>query len=626
VVAVSFERERRVPRALLVLGIALTLGVSITTASRGGLLSLVLGLLVFALLLRTTRRSGRPVDRLVPVLALAGGAALAFLGATSETLQQLFSRDLGKLQMARWLGPLVADFPWTGIGRGAFESVFPAYRPPGGNIVFTHAENFVLQWIAEWGAPITALALFGFAWSFAPRERLRKQSPLVLAMAVGIGTLLLQNLGDLGLEVPAVGIAVATVLGTIWGRSKKRGPELALPSSSWLGRRSLLLVAPLLAWVLGGLLVASGYRDIASDRERVHQLVQTTPPDRVSAREAALASMRRHPADPYFPLVAALLEAREGRNPWPWLNRSLERALVNPRAHLFAAELFHRLGRNGQALLALRMATEQEPTLSGSVATMALRISQDFEELVSVAPQGEQGALLLEDLAHRTDERAHGELRKRLYREALVRDPSRPGPHEALGEARLREVEQGACDDRDACLREVEEHAAALERLSPRTSAAARLRARALAVRGRADEGERLLEGLCPRFTDDLACWKTRVLVASAANEAGRLGKAIDALLVRACVKTQECAAAAQFAGGLLAARGDHGAALGHFVRAAQQEPTERRWQQVADAAHRAGAYAQEIDALERIARLRGGADEALRTRIDDARLRALGK
>lgn len=620
------DEERRIPRSLVVLGIAATIGVSVITASRGGLLTLVLGLFAFGLLLRKLRPSGRRGERLVLLCALAGGAALALLGLTSDAVQQLVSRDLGKLQMVRWMGPLIADFPWTGVGRGAFESVFPAYRPPGGNVVYTHAESFVVQWLAEWGAPVTFLALAAFAWAFFPRERLRKQSPLVVAMAVGLGALLVQNLGDLALEIPAVGIAVATLLGTIWGRGAKRRLELPMPSSSWLGRRGLVLVAPLLPWGIGGWLVVDGYRDIASDRERVHQLVQAGPSASVAAREAALASMRRHPADPYFPLVAALVERRSGGNPWPWLNRSLERALVNPRAHLFAAELFHGLGRTGQALLALRMTAEQEPTLSGHTATLALRIGRDFDELASVAPQGAQGAHLLEDMARRLDERAGGELRLRLYREALARDPSRPGPHEALGEALVREVERGDCDDRGACLREVEQHAEALDRLAPRASAATRLRARSLAVRGMADEGERMLEELCPRFTDDLACWRTRVLVASAVNEGGRLAKAIDALLVRACVSTRECAGAAQFAGGLLAGRGDHATALGHFVRAAREEPTEPRWQQVADAARRAGAYAQEIDALERIARLRGGADDALRTRIDEARLRALAK
>ena len=620
------EKERRLPRSLLALGIAATIGVSITTASRGGLLTLVAGLLVFGLLLRKLRSTERRGQRLVLLSALAGGAALALLGATSDAVQQLVSRDLSKLQMARWMVPLIADFPWTGIGRGAFESVFPAYRPPGGNIVFTHAENFVVQWITEWGAPVALLALAAFAWAFFPRERLRKQSPLVVAMNVGLGALFVQNLGDLALEIPAVGIAVATLLGTIWGRSKKRGPELALASSSWFGRRSLVLVAPLLPWVLAGVLLASGYRDIASDRERVHQLVQQEPSDSDAAREAVLASMRRHPADPYFPLVAALIERRSGGNPWPWLNRSLERALVNPRAHLFAAELFHGLGRTGQALLSLRMTAEQEPTLSGHVATIALYISRDFDELASVAPQGKEGALLLEDMARRLDDREGDELRLRLYREALSRDASRPGPHEALGEARLREVERGVCDDRDACLRDVEAHAKALDRLAPRASAGTRLRARSLAAQGKADEGERMLEELCPRFTDDLPCWRTRVLLASAVNEGGRLSKAIDALLVRACVNTKDCAHAAHFAGSLLAARGEHGLALGHYLRAAREEPTEARWQQVAEAAQRVGAYAQEIDALERIARLRGGADEALRTRIDEAKLRALAE
>ena len=43
--------------------------------------------------------------------------------------------------MLLWVKPMVRDFPWFGVGRGSFESVFPAYRTASGNVSFSHAET-----------------------------------------------------------------------------------------------------------------------------------------------------------------------------------------------------------------------------------------------------------------------------------------------------------------------------------------------------------------------------------------------------------------------------------------------------------------------------------------------------
>src|SRR6202000_1885707 len=101
---------------------------------------------------------------------VASGVVFAILGATSSTWSDLRDKDLTKLDMVLWAKPLVRDHALFGVGRGAFESVFPVYRTTPGNFVFTYAENFVVQWIAEWGIPVGLFALGAFAWSFAPRR------------------------------------------------------------------------------------------------------------------------------------------------------------------------------------------------------------------------------------------------------------------------------------------------------------------------------------------------------------------------------------------------------------------------------------------------------------------------
>jgi hypothetical protein len=57
-----------------------------------------------------------------------------------------------------------------------------------------------------------------------------------------------------------------------------------------------------------------------------------------------------------------------------------------------------------------------------------------------------------------------------------------------------------------------------------------------------------------------------------------------------------------------------------------KQEPTEGRWIRIADAAAQVGAHGQAADALEKVARLRGGGDETLRARIRTERNNAMGQ
>src|SRR6185503_8509553 len=56
-------------------------------------------------------------------------------GATRDTWTELLQKDLSKIAMLVWAKPLLRDHPWFGVGRGAFESVFPVYRFSPGNLV-----------------------------------------------------------------------------------------------------------------------------------------------------------------------------------------------------------------------------------------------------------------------------------------------------------------------------------------------------------------------------------------------------------------------------------------------------------------------------------------------------------
>ena len=131
---------------------------------------------------------------------------------------------------------IVTDHPIFGVGRGAFESVYPAYRPWPGNQVFPYAENFIAQWLSEWGVPVTVLAVCAFLWTLRPTQLGLGSSATARAASLGILVLLVHNLVDLGLELPSVMFLVALVLGTLWGTARRNRVSSSIrPHVAWPG-------------------------------------------------------------------------------------------------------------------------------------------------------------------------------------------------------------------------------------------------------------------------------------------------------------------------------------------------------------------------------------------------------
>ena len=636
-----FTQRPIAPRWLVAAGVALIVGVDVTSASRGGVLALPVGVVGLALLLRWQARtrgrsSGTPSS--VAWLfgaALAGGVLLAALGGTHATWAELYDKNLGKLEMLRWARPMIGDHPLFGIGRGAFESVFPAYRVNAGHVVYTHAESFPAQWLAEWGMPVGLAALAAFAWALRPARLGVTRSALAAGAFCGVAVLLLQNLVDLSLEIPSVCIAMATVLGSLWGDSARTRPPRSLRARP-LGALASRL-APAAALVAGIVLplaaLRAGAPDVGADRSALRAAYDVRDPqdegDRGFLRGAIRAAMLRHPADPYFPLVGALVAYRSGHeSAIPWLQRSLERALVNGRAHLLLAQVLASRGARKQAMLELRLSAEQDPSLVPHAGTLAVRWTKDFEELLGAVPEGKAGSAMLDEFAVQASIAGRPDLRARCDQAAIERNRFAFGPRLREAQALLAAMapgdKSGACVDRVQCAREIEGHASALEAAQPDRSVAAQIRARLLLAEKRPEEAEALLAAHCGQTSDRPECLRARTLAAAETASPEKLAAASKDLLAASCLAPVTCAETATWLGDLRLGRGEPGSALAFYARAAREDPTEARWLKLADAASRAGAHAQAADALERVAQKRGW-DDALRRRVAEERARAMG-
>jgi hypothetical protein len=102
------------------------------------------------------------------MLTVLTGAILAAISARRNTLRLLLDDNLEKLKVAEWAPPMIRDYLWFGVGRGAFESVFPAYKTADSNTIYSHPENFLVQWATEWGVPVTLLLVVVLMWLLRP--------------------------------------------------------------------------------------------------------------------------------------------------------------------------------------------------------------------------------------------------------------------------------------------------------------------------------------------------------------------------------------------------------------------------------------------------------------------------
>jgi len=152
------------PRLAVMIGVGIITAALALSGSRAGVLSvLVVGTTALVWLMR-----GKGAH--ISVRGVAFGAAPLLIGIAvaialgdEGTAAGLATLDVErKVSVWVWSLPMIREHAFFGVGRGAFETGFQPYRGAlahdWANVV-THAENFVLQWISEWGAPVGLCAV-----------------------------------------------------------------------------------------------------------------------------------------------------------------------------------------------------------------------------------------------------------------------------------------------------------------------------------------------------------------------------------------------------------------------------------------------------------------------------------
>ncbi|MCK5691029.1 O-antigen ligase family protein, partial [Myxococcota bacterium] len=351
---------------------------------------------MMALLWIYTRRQGNKASLISLGVASVGSLALMSFLAWSDVVHELFtvSEVQGFPKSFIWqpVPAMLSDYWLTGIGRGAFATIYPFYSEISKPLTFTHLENEYLQLLVDWGL-VAGLALFAaLFWALWHLLRDRLSDPKAAGLLAAIFFLSVHNLVDFNLELPAIIIPLIIAWSLFEKAQQNSGGE---PIRKGLSRRSGLVFAS------ASLLVFALSAPIALG----HQLRED---GESFAREASAAKSweqvdvlatiysKRHPADYLIALLAAesAISRGEHASALRWVNQGMYLGPGYSSGHLLAARALVGLEKSSQALLEYRLAAEHQPYLARRVVKEAWQQFRDPRALIELGLSDEPNVKL----------------------------------------------------------------------------------------------------------------------------------------------------------------------------------------------------------------------------------------
>ena len=203
------------------------------SASRMGIVSLLLSFTVVALLFRNPERGQRLSKTPIFILGLA--VLWAALIGLDAVISRFFAVSEGfKIRWEIWANTLqiIKDFPLLGSGLGTFTQVFPSYRSFHIEGLVTHAENDFLQLASEAGFVGMGLLIIVFLFLFYKAfSGIRKLSPENSRRYIGIGglvgilALIFHSMVERNIQVPANAFLFTLILALVLKISTKKSND-----------------------------------------------------------------------------------------------------------------------------------------------------------------------------------------------------------------------------------------------------------------------------------------------------------------------------------------------------------------------------------------------------------------
>jgi O-antigen ligase len=181
------------------------------SASRMGILSLLLSFTLISLFFRSSRKGGRFSRGSILILGLAILWA-GWIGLDAVISRFFTASDDFEGRWTFWVNTfqIYKDFPIFGTGLGTFFQIFPMYRSSHIMGVVSHAENDFLQLLSEVGAlgmGLLVILFFFLLWKALSGIRALKDGEparyIALGGLVGMLALMFHSLVERNIQVPA---------------------------------------------------------------------------------------------------------------------------------------------------------------------------------------------------------------------------------------------------------------------------------------------------------------------------------------------------------------------------------------------------------------------------------------
>jgi O-antigen ligase len=208
-------------------------GAVMLSGSRGGAISLGLAVVAFALLVAGQRAGKRAVVWLLAAMFVTGGTVLALeRGELLERYEsvlrpnQFQQEDAAAYRVRAWKDTfrLIRETPVIGSGLDTFATRFPAARSFATDLIWTHAHNDFLQFLAETG--VIGGLLAGWMLFAGGREAARNLArasgtatgALLAALAAGCIGFLAHGWLDFNFHIPANASSFAVLAALVAAR------------------------------------------------------------------------------------------------------------------------------------------------------------------------------------------------------------------------------------------------------------------------------------------------------------------------------------------------------------------------------------------------------------------------
>ncbi len=481
-VALALQAERREESIGWSAAALVSMVTVFVSGSRGGS-AIGVAVMLMAVATVALQRRARlvwPSVLVLGVLALATVTMWDTLRARADTLTSV--EKLQHTKLATW--PMMVDTAkasWPlGVGHGAFEQAVTRDQTQQLEVSFTHPENLVLQGLVDYGVPAALLLAALWLWAFGRTWLQTRDDVIERVLLVAVLGAVLHDLFDFALELNALWPAVVALLAVVAGRrvsdSDRSGRSAVLVGLSALAALSLTAL-----WV--------GHPDARETRQALQARIDAGLSGD-DLRAATVEAIDRHPAD--WPLYALMAEDRAARRKpneaLAWVNRVVFLRPLDARAHVLAGEALQQLKAPTQALIEYKIAFTQGDRTALTEA-LALCGPQRLCDRVLVPTEGFIEAAYRELRAQQQHDAA------REFVQTAIDDPqSQPFQ---VAEARLLLAEnQLEAHDAEGAL-------SSLSTFTDEQPAVVRLRARALVMAGRDDEGLKVLQTQLASHPDD---------------------------------------------------------------------------------------------------------------------------